>query len=97
MTIQVNIGEAKTRLSELVAAAMRGESVVVSKAGEPQVMLTPVRKPDSPEELERRRQKRLAAFGMWKHLVPDPDVEVPSSMTDEEVEERWRRKFGAPD
>ncbi|MEY4269611.1 MAG: hypothetical protein RLZZ58_827 [Pseudomonadota bacterium] len=35
MGIRVNIGEAKTRLSELIAASLRGEDVVLSKAGKP--------------------------------------------------------------
>ena len=35
MTIHVNIGDAKTRLSELVAASLRGEEVVLQKAGHP--------------------------------------------------------------
>lgn len=37
MTIQVNIGEAKTRLSELVAASLRGEEVILARAGKPVV------------------------------------------------------------
>ncbi len=44
---QVNIGEAKTRLSELVAAAERGDEVVLCKAGRPVVRLVPVA--DAPE------------------------------------------------
>jgi prevent-host-death family protein len=95
MTIHVNIGEAKTRLSELVAAAVRGEEVVLSKAGEPQVRLVAVPKTPEAEELERRRQRRLSAFGMWKEIVPT-DFEVPRSMTDEELEERWHRKGYGP-
>ena len=35
MGIHVNIGEAKNRLSELVAASLRGEEVILSKAGKP--------------------------------------------------------------
>ena len=35
MTIHVNIGHAKTRLSELVAASLRGEDVVLQNAGHP--------------------------------------------------------------
>ena len=41
MTIHVNIGEAKTRLSELIAAALRGEEVVIDKAGRPVARLVP--------------------------------------------------------
>ncbi len=97
MTIHVNIGEAKTRLSELVAAALRGEEVVLDKAGTPQVKLVPV------EDADNRRRaeigaKRRAAFGAlaekYAHLRPE-DTVVPPSMTDEEAEERFRRKFSA--
>lgn len=94
VTIHVNIGEAKTRLSELVAAAVRGEEVVVSKAGEPQVRLVAVPREPTAEEKEQRRLKRLSALGMWKDIFEGVDVIVPPSMTDEEVEERWQRKFG---
>lgn len=34
--------DAKTRLSELVAAAERGEDVVIARSGEPAVRLVPV-------------------------------------------------------
>lgn len=98
MAIHVNIGQAKTRLSELVAAAMRGEEVVLQKAGAPQVKLVPV-----PEAEQARREeiaaKRKAAFGAlaekYAHLRPE-DTIVPPSMTDDEIEERFQRKFGAP-
>jgi antitoxin (DNA-binding transcriptional repressor) of toxin-antitoxin stability system len=39
MTIHVNIGEAKTRFSELCAAALRGEEVIVQNAGVPKLRL----------------------------------------------------------
>ncbi|MGQ0559769.1 MAG: type II toxin-antitoxin system Phd/YefM family antitoxin [Sphingosinicella sp.] len=99
MTIHVNIGEAKTRLSKLVAAALRGEEVVLSKAGQPQVKLVPM------AEAEKARRdeivaRRKAAFGIWadkyRHLHGTESLDVPPSMTDEEVEERFQRKFGAP-
>jgi len=98
VTIHVNIGEAKTRLSELVAAALRGEEVVLDKAGEPKVRLVAL-----PEAMaldrEARAAKRRAAIGFarekYKHLPPEA-FDVPPSMTDEEYEERIQRKFGAP-
>jgi prevent-host-death family protein len=96
MTIHVNIGEAKTRLSELVAAALRGEEVVVQRDGQPKVRLVPL--PEA-EELEKaaRAAKRAAAIGCLaeKYAAYPPEAfDVPPSMTDEEYEERIKRKFG---
>lgn len=93
MTIHVNIGEAKTRLSELVAAAVRGEEVVVSKAGEPQVRLIPVAERTQAEKAQIVA-RRLATLGIWKDLLTEGESIVPPSMTEEEMEERWNRKFG---
>ena len=73
MTIHVNIGEAKTRLSELVAAALRGEEVVLQKAGEPKVRLVALPKAAMLER-EVRAAKRKAAIGFarakYAHLPP---------------------------
>lgn len=93
MTIHVNIGEAKTRLSELVAAAVRGEDVVLSKAGAPQVRLVAVADA-SAEERKRIAAKRRAAIGLWAKAFEGWDTDVPPSMTDEDIDARWRRKFG---
>jgi prevent-host-death family protein len=40
--IRVNMHEAKTQLSKLVEAALTGEEVLICRAGEPVVQLTPV-------------------------------------------------------
>ena len=93
MTIHVNIGEAKTRLSELVAAAVRGEEVVVSKAGEPQVQLVAVAEKAQAKKAQIVA-RRLATLGIWKGLLTEDESIVPPSMTDKEIEERWERKFG---
>ena len=45
MTIHVNIGKAKSTLSKLIAASLRGEEVVINHDGVPQVRLMPVAKP----------------------------------------------------
>lgn len=96
MTIHVNIGEAKTRLSELLAAAVRGQEVVVDKAGVPYATLVP--RPEAVAlEREARAAKRKAAFGCladkYKDYPPEA-FDVPPAMTDEEYEERIKRKFG---
>ncbi len=104
MTIHVNIGEAKTRLSELVAAAVRGEDVVLDKAGAPQVRLIPINAVDASEqeqEQERVRigERRRAAIGMWRDKFKTmPNIDVCSmKLSDAEWEEHYRRKFGDPD
>ena len=43
-----NLYEAKTKLSQLVQAAMDGEEVVIARAGKPAVRLTPVTSPKDP-------------------------------------------------
>lgn len=98
MTIHVSISEAKASLSALVDAAKRGEDVILDKAGVPQARIVPVGRSVSaaisPEEMKIRAERRKAAFGMYKHLIGDRQIDVPPSMTDEELEERWQRKFG---
>ena len=96
MTIHVNMGEAKTRLSQLVAAAVRGEEVILQKAGAPQVKLVPVKEAEREKRAEVA-QRRVANLGYLKEKYRGVDLTVPPSMTDEEVEERYRRKFGPAD
>lgn len=76
MTIQINIAEAKAKLSELVARAEAGEEVIIARAGKPSVALRPV------AEKARAGERRL---GAWAHLGklqdpylflrPDPELE----------------------
>lgn len=54
MSTQVNLYEAKTRLSDLVERAANGEDIVIAKNGHPRVRLVPVSKRSSPR-----------AFGRW--------------------------------
>ncbi len=42
MGIQVDIDEAKSQLSKLIEAACSGEEVVIAKAGNPLVKLSPI-------------------------------------------------------
>lgn len=43
MTTVVNMHKAKTELSKLVAKALAGEEVIVTRAGKPVVKLVPIR------------------------------------------------------
>lgn len=90
MTIHVNIGEAKTRFSELVKAAVRGEDVIVSRAGKPQVKIV------SMEEATREERKRIAArrvanIGYAREAARGLNFDVPPSMTEAEIDARERR------
>lgn len=94
MSIHVNIGDAKTRLSELVAAAVRGEDVVLNKAGDPQVRLVPVAEAAAAER-ERVIAKRRAAFGMFAEAFEGFDTSLEALKAHRgDPEERIRRKFG---
>jgi prevent-host-death family protein len=64
-----NVHDAKTNLSKLIAAALRGEEVIIAKAGKPVVRLVPVEtapdeKPLTPGEKFRRGIGCMA--GKWR-------------------------------
>ncbi len=67
MTIQMNIAQAKAKLSELVARAEAGEEVLIARDGKPIVVLTPAR--PTPVRAPRR-------LGIWAEYGPltDPDL-----------------------
>jgi prevent-host-death family protein len=54
----VNIREAKSQLSKLVARALNGEEVIIARAGIPVVRLVPIRRSDAPRK-----------GGQWKGKV----------------------------
>ncbi len=73
--MQVNIYEAKTRLSELVEQAHAGVTVVIAKAGTPMAKLVPLN--DGPRPKIR--------FGLLKgQFVEAADFDAP--LPDEELE-----------
>ncbi len=51
MSAQINIHEAKTHLSRLVARAAAGEEIVISKAGTPVAKLVAYERPTEPRKL----------------------------------------------
>jgi prevent-host-death family protein len=55
MSETVNIGDAKTRLSELVVRASRGEEVIIARAGRPVARLVAVRPKGATRKLGRMR------------------------------------------
>ncbi len=67
MTLTVNIHEAKTHLSRLLARVQAGEEVVIAHAGKPVARLVPV---------ERQIAKRRPGSAAGKLVVP-PDFNEP--------------------
>ena len=57
--MQVNVHEAKTSLSKLLAKAERGEEVVIARDGVPVARLVAV----------ERVQRRVLPFGVWAGKV----------------------------
>ncbi|HZZ36330.1 MAG TPA: type II toxin-antitoxin system prevent-host-death family antitoxin [Caulobacteraceae bacterium] len=73
---QVNLYEAKTRLSALVEEAAAGEEIIIAKNGKAKVKLVPLTASD---------QRRPPRFGRWDHYGwklpdnfddPDPEIEA---------------------
>ena len=81
MTIQMNIGEAKSRLSELVAATERGEEVILARAGRPVAKLVVV---DEIPERDRIAAQRRAFFGSLKGQIPE-DIDWFQPMSDDDI------------
>lgn len=66
--MQVNIYEAKTRLSELVEQAHTGQTVIIAKGGTPMAKLVPLH--DGP--------KRSIVFGLMKgEFIEATDFDAP--------------------
>lgn len=80
---QVNIHDAKTNLSKLIAKAVAGEPFVIAKAGKPLVKVVRV---DEPEATPKRRLGMLEG----KIKVPD-DIKTPFK---DEIEAMF---YGDPD
>ena len=76
----VNIHEAKTNLSRLVAEAAKGEAFVIAKAGKPMVKVVPL------DALSPRKMRR---FGFMAGRIKVPDD------FDRMGEEEIARLFGA--
>jgi prevent-host-death family protein len=78
--IQENMLGAKTKLSQLVDAAVRGEEVFIAKNGVPVAQIVPLKKPKF-------------NFGFLKTEIPEiPDSQL-FAMTDEEAVRFIEGKF----
>ena len=57
MAVQVNIAEAKAKLSSLLARTLAGEEIVIARAGKPLARLVPI---------EKRTRRKGGAWRDWK-------------------------------
>ena len=75
MAVQVNIHEAKTRLSELLARVQAGEEIIVAKAGKPIARLVP---------MGTRPKRRLPGSAQGRGIIaPDFDAPLPEPVLGE--------------
>ena len=72
MTLTVNIHEAKTHFSRLLARVRNGEEVIIAKAGKPVARLVPV----TPQAAQRRAG---SAAGQVV-IMPDFDAPLPEDI-----------------
>lgn len=84
MTSQINVAEAKAKLSELLDRALAGEEIVIARAGRPLARLVPV------EELKPREP------GAWRDWdIPDDVFLEPMDPEDlDAAEGKFADEFG---
>ena len=86
MTLQVNIAEAKAKLSSLLDRALSGEEVVIARAGKPLVRLVPV---------DRREQRKAGAWRGWAAQIPTEAFLAPLDAEDlDAAEGKHTDEFG---
>jgi len=67
--MQVNIFEAKNRLSQLIRAVQAGEEVVIANRGEPVARLVPAR--ETPETTSGTGSAGAILYWLDRHPLPD--------------------------
>jgi len=72
MPVKVNVHEAKTHFSRLLAQVGKGEEIIISKAGKPVARLIPI---------EENLVKRVAGSAKGKVMIAeDFDAPLPESI-----------------
>ncbi len=75
MSTQVNLAEAKAKLSDLIERAVNGEDVVIARAGKPRARLVAV--PQRSEPREPGRWKGRVEYGPdWEQDLTDQFEEL---------------------
>ena len=73
MTKQLNIAEAKAKLSELVDLAIQGGEVIIARAGKPVARIVPI---------DTLSDSRANFFGGLAHLDPVPEEALSPEPSD---------------
>lgn len=81
MAIQMNIAEAKAKLSELVARAEAGEEVIIARDGAPAVVLKPA------NDAAKAQAPKPIRLGALAHM--GPIWEAPDAWEDDEAAARY--------
>jgi prevent-host-death family protein len=87
---QVNIHEAKTHFSELIAAVERGETIVIARRGKPVAEIS------GRDKRLRRRVVLGAMAGLTREIDPDWWKPVPDERIREEFGDEYADDVGAP-
>lgn len=98
MGIHVSIGDAEKRLAELVAAALRGEEVILDAEGSAAVRLVAIT-PGPMTDAERRSvaERRRVALTEVRKAFDGADLSLAALKADRvDSDERFERKFGSP-
>jgi prevent-host-death family protein len=84
MSAQVNVAEAKAKLSELLDRAVAGEKIVIARAGKPLAQLVPVK------DMAPRKP------GAWRHwkIPSDLFLEPVDSEDLDAAEGKYTDEFG---
>ena len=87
MAMTANVHEAKTQLSRLIYAALRGEEVIIARNGQPAVTLIPVARSVNPRRPGRLRGEIVEIDPNWWHpddalarLFHDSDPSPPDPL-----------------
>jgi prevent-host-death family protein len=86
MTVQVNIAEAKAKLSALLDRALAGEEIVIARAGKPLARLVP---------METMTRRKPGAWRGWAAEVPTEVFLAPMDPEDlDAAEGKFSDEFG---
>jgi prevent-host-death family protein len=84
MAEQINIAEAKAKLSALLDRALAGEDIVIARAGKPLVRLVPI---------QQRQPRKRGAWRDWK-IADDVFLEPMDPEDLDAAEGRYTDEFG---